>query len=277
MRIFQSCWLFSCLGWLAGNPLLAAAQDPTAIPPTIPTRPANILILAQAAPDQPAAPVSPATPTHSSSPTVRPTLKLGSQGAAVLEVQVLLRFLGFYSGLLNGIYQETTVSAVSAFQQAAGIQPDGIVGVETWNRLLPAPPPLTAAPTATTTPLPTTPLPQTIPSPAPSYTPITPTTPTLTPSASTSSLATSPPATSSPATSSPANSTNLPILRVGMQGAEVTQLQERLRTIGLFSGAIDGVFGLETKTAVEAAQRRFNLEADGVVGPATWEALLQGS
>lgn len=62
-----------------------------------------------------------------------------------------------------------------------------------------------------------------------------------------------------------------------MTGAEVTQLQERLTAIGVFSGAIDGVFGAETQTAVEAAQRRFNLEPDGVVGPATWEALLQGS
>ncbi|MBD2020394.1 peptidoglycan-binding protein, partial [Leptolyngbya sp. FACHB-36] len=48
-----------------------------------------------------------------------------------------------------------------------------------------------------------------------------------------------------------------------------------LRTIGVFEGAIDGVFGAETQTAVRAAQRRFGLEADGVVGPSTWSALLR--
>jgi peptidoglycan hydrolase-like protein with peptidoglycan-binding domain len=62
-----------------------------------------------------------------------------------------------------------------------------------------------------------------------------------------------------------------------MTGADVTRLQERLRAIGLFSGAVDGVFGRETEAAVQQAQRNYNLEPDGIVGPATWEALLQGS
>lgn len=62
-----------------------------------------------------------------------------------------------------------------------------------------------------------------------------------------------------------------------MTGADVTRLQERLKAIGLFSGAVDGVFGSETEAAVQQAQRTYNLEPDGVVGPATWEALLRGS
>ncbi|NJO77464.1 MAG: peptidoglycan-binding protein [Cyanobacteria bacterium RM1_2_2] len=62
-----------------------------------------------------------------------------------------------------------------------------------------------------------------------------------------------------------------------MTGADVTRLQERLKAIGLFSGTVDGVFGRETETAVQQAQRNYNLEPDGIVGPATWEALLQGS
>lgn len=60
-----------------------------------------------------------------------------------------------------------------------------------------------------------------------------------------------------------------------MRGSAVSRLQERLRTLGFYNGAIDGVFGAETQTAVQAAQQKFNLEPDGVVGPATWTALLQ--
>jgi peptidoglycan hydrolase-like protein with peptidoglycan-binding domain len=60
-----------------------------------------------------------------------------------------------------------------------------------------------------------------------------------------------------------------------MQGTAVTGLQERLRALGLLKASADGVFGAETLAAVKAAQRQFSLEADGVVGPATWEALLR--
>jgi peptidoglycan hydrolase-like protein with peptidoglycan-binding domain len=60
-----------------------------------------------------------------------------------------------------------------------------------------------------------------------------------------------------------------------MRGSAVTGLQERLKAIGVFEGAIDGIFGTETQEAVKAAQRNLNLDPDGVVGPATWIALLR--
>jgi N-acetylmuramoyl-L-alanine amidase len=60
-----------------------------------------------------------------------------------------------------------------------------------------------------------------------------------------------------------------------MRGSAVNGLQMRLQAIGVFSGAIDGVFGAETQEAVKAAQRNFNLDADGVVGAATWAALMK--
>ena len=59
-----------------------------------------------------------------------------------------------------------------------------------------------------------------------------------------------------------------------MKGSAVQSLQERLRSLGIFKGAVDGVFGAETLTAVMSAQRRFKLEPDGVVGAGTWSALL---
>jgi peptidoglycan hydrolase-like protein with peptidoglycan-binding domain len=60
-----------------------------------------------------------------------------------------------------------------------------------------------------------------------------------------------------------------------MRGSAIAQLQERLRSLGFFSGSIDGVFGEATQAAVKAAQQKFNLQPDGIVGSATWSALLR--
>ena len=69
--------------------------------------------------------------------------------------------------------------------------------------------------------------------------------------------------------------TNFPVLRRRMRGAAVRDLQERLRAKGFLRVRADGVFGPETQAAVKAAQRQYQLPADGVVGRATWEALLR--
>lgn len=70
----------------------------------------------------------------------RSTLQVGSRGQQVTELQAVLRLMGFYTGPVDGIYNEGTGRAVSAFQQAAGLTPDGIVGEATWNRLFPPSP-----------------------------------------------------------------------------------------------------------------------------------------
>ncbi|MBD2777581.1 peptidoglycan-binding protein [Iningainema sp. BLCCT55] len=67
-------------------------------------------------------------------------------------------------------------------------------------------------------------------------------------------------------------SAGLPILRVGMSGSEVVRLQQRLQRLGYIDD-IDGDFGAETEAAVKSLQRRYGLEADGVVGGATWDIL----
>ncbi|MEG4067291.1 peptidoglycan-binding protein [Microcoleus sp. Pol11C2] len=72
-----------------------------------------------------------------------------------------------------------------------------------------------------------------------------------------------------------AQPTNFPILRRRMRGAAVRDLQERLRAKGFLRVSADGVFGPETQAAVKAAQRQYQLPADGIVGRATWEALLR--
>jgi N-acetylmuramoyl-L-alanine amidase len=90
---------------------------------------------------------SPMPPEDMRTPTVaqivpmprfeRPILRVGSQGEDVTEIQGILKLLGYYSGIVNGVYDSPTSQAVSRFQQAAGLNPDGIVGTDTWNQLLP--------------------------------------------------------------------------------------------------------------------------------------------
>jgi N-acetylmuramoyl-L-alanine amidase len=196
--------------------------------------------------------VQPATPTVSGGRIVRPTLQLGSQGESVRELQSMLMLLGYYPGPVTGVYQEDTAAAARRFQTAAGVTADGIVGPATWSRLFPTPPGEANPPTAT----------------APGST---------TPPPTTASGSTTPPATTPPAATTPAPSGGtpaaLPVLRPGMEGDAVRQLQQRLRTKGFYSGSVDGVFGSQTEAAVRAAQAANDLTVDGIVGPATWRAL----
>ncbi|MGO1075596.1 peptidoglycan-binding protein [Inquilinus sp. CA228] len=66
-----------------------------------------------------------------------------------------------------------------------------------------------------------------------------------------------------------------PVLRRGSRGPEVAELQTRLRASGLPVG-VDGDFGPATELAVMRFQADKRLTADGIVGPATWAALLKG-
>ncbi|MEH2222150.1 peptidoglycan-binding domain-containing protein [Nostoc sp.] len=70
-------------------------------------------------------------------------------------------------------------------------------------------------------------------------------------------------------------SEGLPILRIGLRGSEVVKLQQQLKKLGFLKGDADGDFGETTETAVKAAQKRYGLEPDGVVGGSTWEVLLR--
>lgn len=63
-----------------------------------------------------------------------------------------------------------------------------------------------------------------------------------------------------------------PLLREGARGPVVARLQFALRDAGIATG-IDGDFGPGTKAAVIAFQTGAGLEADGIVGPASWSKL----
>jgi len=62
-------------------------------------------------------------------------------------------------------------------------------------------------------------------------------------------------------------------LKHGARGTAVQELQRSLLTDGFYHFSIDGIFGNGTETAVKALQRSKGLQADGIVGPATLNAL----
>ena len=66
---------------------------------------------------------------------IRPTLRLGDTGEYVKELQKELTTLMYYTGPLNGIFDELTNIAVKSFQAVNKLTPDGIVGKSTWFAL----------------------------------------------------------------------------------------------------------------------------------------------
>ncbi|MBQ5565678.1 MAG: spore cortex-lytic enzyme [Clostridia bacterium] len=57
--------------------------------------------------------------------------------------------------------------------------------------------------------------------------------------------------------------------KYGSTGSEVTQIQQKLQSLGFYDGKIDGVYGSQTKNAVIAFQKSCGLTADGIAGSKT--------
>jgi peptidoglycan hydrolase-like protein with peptidoglycan-binding domain len=67
---------------------------------------------------------------------------------------------------------------------------------------------------------------------------------------------------------------NWPIVQYPDKGLFVTAVQYLLRAEG-YALAADGTFGPQTKSAVKSFQGTKGLAVDGIVGPNTWQALVQ--
>lgn len=66
-------------------------------------------------------------------------------------------------------------------------------------------------------------------------------------------------------------------LKQGSRGEQVKTMQKKLKNWGYYNGAVDGIFGKQTKTAVIRFQKNNGLTADGIVGAKTLSALGMSS
>lgn len=57
--------------------------------------------------------------------------------------------------------------------------------------------------------------------------------------------------------------------RLGSRGEEVRKIQQRLKDWGYYKGAVDGIYGRQTRDAVIAFQKKHGLTPDGIAGPQT--------
>ncbi|MBR3768273.1 MAG: spore cortex-lytic enzyme [Clostridia bacterium] len=55
----------------------------------------------------------------------------------------------------------------------------------------------------------------------------------------------------------------------GSRGEEVRQIQRKLKSLGFYTGSVDGIYGTATKNAVTAFQKSCGIKADGIAGPTT--------
>ena len=68
----------------------------------------------------------------------------------------------------------------------------------------------------------------------------------------------------------PENENARPALsRLGSTGEEVRQIQSKLKSLGFYSGSVDGIYGARTQSAVKAFQKSCGISADGIAGPTT--------
>lgn len=173
--------------------------------------------------------------------SAHPTLRRGSRGAAVEELQTKLNNVGADPPLVvDGIFGPLTKAAVVAFQTAHTLDPDGIAGPLTWGALDAAQPGPGPEPENPVTPLPLI--------------------------------------TGRPQAPPNAGTGTHPTLRLGDQGPAVEELQEKLNpATPLFPGPpivpITGTFDKRTEDEVKSVQTFINVPATGIVDDRTWQAL----
>lgn len=66
-------------------------------------------------------------------------------------------------------------------------------------------------------------------------------------------------------------------LRKGYTGTDVISVQQKLKDLGFYTGSVDGVYGTGSMAAVKAFQRQNGLTADGLVGSRTHAVLMSAT
>ncbi len=250
-------------------------------------------------------------PSPSPKPTATPftSLKLGSTGSDVRNVQTKLKQLGFLKGTVDGDFGKATEEAVKKFQKQYGLEVDGKVGANTLAKLQTAR--ATAKPAVTATPKKTA-------TPKPNYNSNTylrngdessqvrsmqnrlielgylvgKATARFDNATESAVIAfqrrntsyadgVAGPETlkalyssSASKTSSPSGIVGLSLREGSKETAAVRLMQQRLKTLGFYRGSVDGSFGSGTTDAVKSFQRANSLTADGVAGGGTLNRLF---
>jgi len=173
-----------------------------------------------------------------------------SQGAAGANVQMLQRMLNrirrnfplIPQAAEDGVYGAQTAAAVRTFQQVFSLPQTGVVNRATWYRISQIFTAVTRLAELGSEGLPpppggNIPLPPPVPCGNPAY----------------------------PGT----------LLRNGSRGENVRTMQRMLNNLGAQPRlAEDGIFGPLTENAVRTFQRKFELNADGIIGPITWARVV---
>ncbi len=86
----------------------------------------------------PTAAVTPTTTTKEDDDMKLPVLRSGSKGSTVRAMQALLTGYGFSVGTsgLDGSFGPATYKALKEYQGSNGLDPDGVCGPKTWEKLL---------------------------------------------------------------------------------------------------------------------------------------------
>lgn len=174
--------------------------------------------------------------------SVHPTWKLGDRDTKVSEIQKTLAQAGYPSSI-SGIFDQETAEAVRLFQQAKGLNVDGIVGKETLTALSENPK---------------------------SQTQENPSTPEFTPEPKKNIRWESIEEPDSQAI----EETTKSIWQIGDRDAKVGGIQQQLAAAG-FPGSANGVFDMQTEKAVRQFQQAKGLKVDGIVGEETLAALSE--
>jgi peptidoglycan hydrolase-like protein with peptidoglycan-binding domain len=166
-------------------------------------------------------------------------LQKGDQGPSVRALQQDLRRAGFYQAQITQVYDVRTEDAVKRFQKASGLEVSGIAGATTAKKLENWKPPVKTTQVRKSTTARVTeqkPIAQNV---------------------------------SNKTTTTGTKQRTSSILGKGDEGESVRILQERLRVAGYYYGNATGIFGPITEESVKRFQTAYNLESDGLVGPAT--------
>ena len=274
--------------------LLTTVRRPLAF--TISAVTLMMLTLGSAAGAAESAPVAEVTSSYDALFGSSAMLRLGSRGAAVVDLQTVLIDLGYDPGTADGIFGSRTSAAVRSFQSDSGITADGLVGRATRDALdtaLGEPAPDPGEDDETLRPGDR----------GPGVRDVQVSLNALGYDAGVSDgiygghteaavrafqadqglvvdgkVGRNTADTFEEIASIPPSSDGArPTIRRGNRGESVALAQRLLAAIDYDAGPADGIFGARTVDAAAAFQRVEGLTADGIIGPATWAALLRAS